>query len=61
MLEKKDKSINPLKAVVVGEMRKINLTKDQRKRNMGDKKDVNDASTKWYTGRINPSHEGMIW
>lgn len=58
MLEKKDKSINPRKVAVVGEMRKINLTKDQRKRN---KKHVNDASPKWFTGRINPSHEGMIW
>lgn len=61
MLEKKDKSINPLKVAVVGEMKKINLTKDQRKRNMGGKKHVNDAGPKWYTGRINPSHEGMIW
>lgn len=61
MLEKKDKSINPLKVAVVGEMRKINSTKDQRKRNMGDKKHVSDTSPKWYTGRINPSHEGMIW
>lgn len=61
MLEKKDKSGNPLKVAVMANARAINLTKDLKKSNIGDKNRANDASPKWYTGRINPSHEGMIW
>lgn len=61
MLEKKNESINPLKGAVVGKARKIDFANHQRERAVDNKKRAKDAGPKWYTGRINPSHEGMIW
>ncbi|MGV3762789.1 hypothetical protein [Parapedobacter sp.] len=61
MFEKKIKSVNPPDVAVAEEAKKINLAKRRPKRDAGEKHRVDNVVPKWYPGRINPSHEGMIW
>lgn len=61
MFKKTVKPVNPLDTAVAGKVKKINLTKRRRKRDIGDKTCMEDVVPEWYPGRINPSHEGMIW